>query len=170
MRCIRGLDWQSFIFITLVICSYCELPKQGKAELDGCVLCDGWLHVELEGGGWMEGTKDKWNGHRDYSSFSYPLALNPKNFSLTSPVNVAQCSGQNSCWFIVRMYSDFFQYNYWLLLLFYFRPCNYIILYVYVHILLLLSYQLIACILPYVSHTTQLKHCRLIVFLWKLGA
>ena len=59
MRCIWGLDWQSFIFITLVICSYCELPKQGKAELDGCVLCDGWLHVELEGGGWMEGTKDK---------------------------------------------------------------------------------------------------------------
>ena len=33
--------------------------KVNKAELDGCVLCDGRLPVELQGGGWMEGTKDK---------------------------------------------------------------------------------------------------------------
>ena len=65
MGCIQGQTWSGLAKVYIYNSSNLRLyivncqHKVNKAELDGCVLCDGWLHVELQGGGWMEGTKDK---------------------------------------------------------------------------------------------------------------
>ena len=54
--CIQGQTWSELAKVYIYNSSNLRLyivncqNKVSKAELDGCVLCDGWLHVELQGG------------------------------------------------------------------------------------------------------------------------
>ena len=57
--CIQGQTWSGLAKVYIYNSSNLRLyivncqNKVNKAELDGCVLCDGWLPLELQGGGWM---------------------------------------------------------------------------------------------------------------------
>ena len=59
MGCIQGQTWSVLAKVYIYNSSNLRLyivncqNKVNKAELDGCVLCDGWLPLELQGGGWM---------------------------------------------------------------------------------------------------------------------